>query len=73
MLKAQLEKYKDKLKDRLYWHLKRKRPFIINGEYKIELLQIEYDRDNPMFDTAKIRVTNLKNEQVEVLNIEHQS
>lgn len=47
--------YADRLKDSLYWWLGKKRPFIINDQYKIELLYI--DRNNV---SAKIRVTNLK-------------
>jgi hypothetical protein len=47
--------YADKLKDSLYWWLGRKRPFIINNEYKLELLFI--DKVN---NSAKIRVTNIK-------------
>lgn len=43
------------LKDSMYWWLSRRKPFIINGEYKLELLYI--DRDNY---TAKIKITNLK-------------
>ena len=47
--------YTNKLKDSLYWWLGRKKPFIINNEYKLELLFI--DKVN---NSAKIRVTNLK-------------
>jgi len=47
--------YANKLKDSLYWWLGRKKPFIINDEYKLELLFI--DKIN---NSAKIRVTNLK-------------
>lgn len=47
--------YSNKLKDSLYWWLGRKKPFIINDEYKLELLFI--DKIN---NSAKIRVTNLK-------------
>jgi hypothetical protein len=50
-----LHSYADKLKNSLYWWLGKKRPFIINDEYKIELLHI--DREHL---SAKIRVTNLK-------------
>jgi hypothetical protein len=49
------------LKDSLYWWLGKKRPFIINNEYKLELLFI--DKVNC---SAKILITNLKtNEQTE--------
>lgn len=47
--------YTNKLKDSLYWWLGRKKPFIINNEYKLELLFV--DKVN---NSAKIRVTNLK-------------
>lgn len=47
--------YTNKLKDSLYWWLGKKRPFIINDEYKLELLFV--DKIN---NSAKIRVTNLK-------------
>jgi hypothetical protein len=47
--------YANKLKDSLYWWLGTKRPFVINDEYKLELLFV--DKIN---NSAKIRVTNLK-------------
>ena len=50
-----LEDYANKLQNSLYWWLGRKRPFIINNEYSIELLFI--DKVN---NSAKIKVTNLK-------------
>jgi hypothetical protein len=50
--------YADKLKSSLYWWLGKKRPFIINDEYKLELLFI--DKIN---NSAKIRVTNLRTGQ----------
>lgn len=46
--------YADKLKDSLTWWLGKKRPFIINDHYSIELLFI--DKVN---NSAKIKVTNL--------------
>jgi len=51
--------YANKLKTQLYWWLSRNRPFIVNDEYKIELLFI--DRVN---NSAKIQITNLKTGQV---------
>lgn len=51
--------YSDKLKNSLYWWLGNKRPFIVNDEYKIELLHI--DR---IHQSVKIRVTNLKTQVV---------
>jgi len=47
--------YADKLKTSLYWWLGRSRPFIVNEEYKIELLFIDVKNLS-----AKIRVTNIK-------------
>jgi hypothetical protein len=51
--------YANKLKTQLYWWLGRKRPFIINDDYKIELLFI--DRVN---NSVKIQITNLKSGQI---------
>ena len=45
-----------KIKDSLWYWLGKKKPFIINNEYKLELLYI--DKNN---NSAKIRITNLKN------------
>jgi len=50
-----MQSYANKIKDSLYWWLGRQQPFIINDEYKLELLWL--DKEN---NTAKIRVTNLK-------------
>ena len=51
--------YANKLKTQLYWWLGRSRPFILNDEYKIELLFI--DKEN---NSAKIQITNLKTGKV---------
>jgi hypothetical protein len=51
--------YANKLKTQLYWWLSGHRPFIINDEYKIELLFL--DRVN---NSAKIQITNIKTGQV---------
>jgi hypothetical protein len=51
--------YSNKIKDSLYYWLGKKRPFIINDEYKLELLFI--DKAN---NSAKIRITNIKNGQI---------
>ena len=51
--------YANKLKTQLYWWLSRNRPFIVNDEYKIELLFI--DRNN---NSANIQITNLKTGEV---------
>lgn len=64
-------KYAGKLRDSLTWWLGRKREFVINDEYKLELLFI--DKEN---NSAKIRVTNLKNtgehssSDLEILNLD---
>lgn len=50
------------LKDQLYWWLKSSRPFVINNEYKIELLHI--DRE---YESVKILITNLKDNTVQEL------
>jgi hypothetical protein len=47
--------YANKLKTQLYWWLGKRRPFVINDEYRIELLFI--DKVN---NSAKIQITNLK-------------
>lgn len=52
--------YADKLKDSLYWWLGRKRPFVINDEYELELLFI--DKAN---NSAKIKITNLKTKVIQ--------
>lgn len=54
------------LKDSMYWWLSRRKPFIINDEYKLELLYI--DKENY---TAKIKITNLKNpsKEEEIINV----
>lgn len=63
MSKSTKFNYCNKLKDSLYWWLGRKKPFIVNDEYKIELLHI--DRQHY---SAKIRVTNLKNNEVTTID-----
>lgn len=47
--------YANKLKDSLTWWLGKKRAFIINDQFRIELLFI--DKVN---NSAKIKITNLK-------------
>lgn len=51
--------YANKLKTQLYWWLSGNRPFIVNDEYKIELLFL--DKIN---NSAKIQITNLKTGQI---------
>jgi len=58
-MKEDLSQYAGKLKTSLYWWLSSNRPFIVNNDYKIELLFI--DRIN---NSAKIQITNLKTGQV---------
>jgi hypothetical protein len=55
--------FKDKIKDSMFWWLGKKKPFILNAEYKLELLFI--DKVN---NSAKIRITNLKNEEITELD-----
>ena len=52
--------YANKIKDSLYWWLGHQKPFIINEEYKLELLFI--DKEN---NSAKILITNLKTGQTQ--------
>jgi hypothetical protein len=49
------------IKDSVWWWLGRRKPFVINNEYKIELLFID-----KLNNSAKIRVTNLKTNTEEV-------
>ena len=51
--------YANKLKTQLYWWLGKSRPFIINDEYKIELLFVD-----KIHNSAKIQITNLMTGQV---------
>jgi hypothetical protein len=51
--------YANKLKTQLYWWLGRSRPFILNDEYKIELLFID-----KLNNSAKIQITNIKTGEV---------
>ena len=54
--------FKDKLTSSLYWWLSKNRPFIINDEYKLELLFVD-----TINYSAKIRVTNLKTGEINTL------
>ena len=47
--------FENKIKDSIWYWLGKKKPFIINDEYKLELLYI--DKIN---NSAKILITNLK-------------
>ena len=58
-------KFANKIKDQFYWWFSRHKPFILNDEYKLELLFI--DKEN---NSAKIQITNLKNNVSEIVNCE---
>lgn len=58
-------KFANKIKNQLYWWLKASRPFIINNEYKLELLHI--DRDH---ESVKILITNLNNGETQEVSCE---
>ena len=60
-----MEKFASKIKDKLYWWLKASRPFIINNEYKLELLHI--DRD---YQSVKILITKLSTGEVQEVQCE---
>jgi len=55
-----MSEFASKIKNQLYWWLKASRPFIINNEYKLELLHI--DRD---YESVKILITNLKTGEIQ--------
>jgi len=59
-----MSSFKNRLKDSLYYWLGKSRPFIINDEYKLELLFI--DKEN---NSAKIRITNIKTESVSNIEV----
>lgn len=50
------QEIKKNIKDQIYYWLNKRKGFIINGEYKIDLLWIDHK-----FQSAKILITNLKN------------
>lgn len=56
--------FANKIKDSMWWWLGKKNPFVINDEYKLELLFI--DKIN---NSAKIRITNLKNNREETVAV----
>lgn len=60
-----IKSYAGSLKDSLYWWLGKKRPFIINDEYQLELLYIDQEHYS-----AKIRITNLKTGELVTMNQE---
>lgn len=60
-----MQSFEGTIKDSLYWWLGRKKPFIINDEYKLELLYI--DKTN---NSAKIRITNIKDQTETIEHVE---
>jgi len=60
-----MEQFASKIKNQLYWWLKASRPFIINDEYKLELLHI--DRD---YESVKILITNLNSGEIQEVGVE---
>ena len=56
--------FANRIQDSMWWWLGKKNPFIINEEYKLELLFI--DKVN---NSAKIKITNLKNKTEEVVSV----
>jgi hypothetical protein len=61
------ENFAGKLKTSLYWWLGFKKSFIVNDEYKIELLHI--DREH---QSVKIRITNLKTQKSSSTELTHE-
>jgi len=61
-------KTKNNITNSLYWWLNKRRPFIINDEYKIELLHVHSPQERGDFQRVKILVTNLKTNVVEEIN-----
>lgn len=60
-----MSEFASKIKNQLYWWLKASRPFIINNEYKLELLHI--DRE---YESVKILITNLNNGETQEVSCE---
>lgn len=58
------QSFAGKLKDSLYYWLGYRRPFIINDDYKLELLYIDVENQS-----VKIRITNLKTEQISSMEL----
>lgn len=53
------ESYAGKIKESLWWWLGKRRPFILDDQFKIELLFID-----KLNNSAKIKVTNLKTGEI---------
>lgn len=60
-----MDNFAGKLKSSMWWWLGKKQPFIINDEYKLELLFID-----KMNNSAKIKITNLKTKRQEIQQVE---
>lgn len=60
--------YRDKLRDTIFWNLSTRRPFIVNDEYKVELLSIDFNTY-----TARIKVTNIKTNEESFSDMEFDS
>ena len=56
--------FSDKLRTSLWWFLSTSKPFIINNQYKIELLYI----DN-VNNSAKILVTNMQDTSIREVHV----
>jgi len=56
--------YANRLKDSIYWWLSTKKSFVINDEYKIELLVL--DR---IHHSAKIKITKLDTNETSVQEV----
>ncbi len=65
-MQTQSDSFANRLKDSLYWWLGFKRPFIINDEYRLELLFI--DR---VHQSVKIKITNLKTDEVTTTELDN--
>lgn len=58
--------FKNTIRDSMYYWLGKRRPFIVNDEYQIDLLYI--DKIN---NSVKILITNLKNNQQQIVEARH--
>lgn len=58
--------FKDKIQTAMYYWLGKRHPFIINEEYRLDLLYI--DKTN---NSVKILITNLKNNQQQTVEAHH--
>lgn len=63
-----MKSYANRLKTSLFYWLSKGKPFVINDEYSVELLFV----DTQSF-TAKILVTNLKNQKTQEQDVDFAS